>query len=193
MSLIAAAPGTPENPQGTTTPYPPTPWRYSYLVPSDSLFVRQLLPPASILQSGGVPIFPVVNNPTGYGINAQYEVAYGTDSFGNPAEIILTNLSQAQGIYTVNQPNPQFWDSLFQQAFVASLAAYLVPALSLDKSLMQMQIAIAERLIAQARAMDANEGVITQEREASWIAARGGYPTPFGHNAFSEYSMIWPM
>ena len=53
LSLIAAAPGTPENPQGTTTPYPPNPWRYSYLVPIDSLFIRQLLPPPAIFRAGG--------------------------------------------------------------------------------------------------------------------------------------------
>ncbi len=196
LSLIAAAAGTPENPQGTTTPYPPNPWRYSYQVPGDSLFIRQILPPPAILQSGGIPIFPIINNPTGYGPNARYEVAYGTDAFGNAAQVVLTNLSQAQAVYTVNQPNPQFWDSLFQQAFVASLAAYLVPALSLDKSLMTMQIGSAERLIAQARAMDANEGSISQEREASWIEARSGGVNYIGFNTpFLNYdsSMIWPM
>ena len=71
-----------------------TPWRYSYLVPSDSLFVRQLIPPPSMLQgTGGVPIFPN-NNYVPYSPYARrhipFEVAYGTDQNGNGIQIINT-------------------------------------------------------------------------------------------------------
>ncbi len=200
LSLVAAAPGTPENPQGLVTHYPPNPWFYSYLVPGDSLFIRQIIPPPNMLQnSSGVPIFPV-NNSLVYGPWARrdirYEVAYGSDSNGNPAEVVNTDQSQAQAIYTVNQPNPAFWDSLFQQAMVASLAAFLVPALALDKALMQMQIGVAERMIAQARAADGNEGSISQNREAEWIAARNGESSSWAMGANGpnlNYSgMSWP-
>lgn len=201
LTLVAAAPGTPENPQGANTPYPPNPWYYSYLVPPDSLFIRQLIPPPSTLSnSSGAPVFPV-NNYTPYYPRAQraipYEVAYGVDQFGNAAQVVNTGLSQAQAIYTVNQPNPQFWDSLFQQAMVASLAAYFVPALTLDKALMQMQIGIADRLIAQARAMDGNEGTVSQDRTADWIAARNGESGPWGvgfNTPWLNYeAMPWPL
>src|SRR4051812_38928967 len=37
LTLIAAAQGTPENPDGTTLPLPPSPWLYSYAEPSDCL------------------------------------------------------------------------------------------------------------------------------------------------------------
>lgn len=200
LTLVLAASGTPENPTGATTPYPPTPWLYSYLIPSDSLFIRQLVPPPpSTAAISGVPIFPV-NNYTPYPYagyyNIPYEIAYGQDTLGNPAQVILTNLSQAQAVYTVNQNNPVFWDSLFQQAVVAALAAFLVPALSLDKSLMQIQVGLAEKLIAQARAMDANEIPVSQDREASWIAARNGSTGPYaiGQNGpFLNYeSIAWP-
>lgn len=201
LSLIASAPGTPTNPSGLITPYPPNPWLYSYLVPSDSLFIRQLIPPRPVLQNtGGVPIFPTnnyVGSACGYG-NRQipYEVAYGADSSGNALPIINTNLGGALGIYTVNQPNPQFWDSLFQQAMVASLAAFLVPALSLDKALMQMQIGIANKLIEQARAADGNEVPVSQDREASWISARNGESGPWSlgfNTSFLNYeNPAWP-
>jgi hypothetical protein len=198
LSLIAAAPGTPENPEGATTPYPPQPWRYSYSLPSDCLFVRQLIPPPVVLPDGATPIFPTLNTPGWFwNKNIRYEVAYGTDALGNNAQIILTNLTQAYAIYTVNQPNPQFWDSMFQQAFVASLAAYLVPALSLDKPLMQMQIGIAEKLIMQARAVDGNESPVSQSREASWISARNGSSGILGvgqNGPFLNYEqMSWPL
>lgn len=201
LTLVAAAMGTPENPQGTTLPFPPVPWLYTYLIPGDSLFIRQLLPPPPQLQNaGGVPIFPVTNNVPYYPWADRpipYQVALGQDLLGNAAQVIYTNLSQAQCIYTANQPNPQFWDSLFQQAMVASLAAFLVPALSLDKALMQAQIGIAERMIAQARSADGNEGVVSQSREASWISARNGTGGPQGWLGYNtptlNYENIpWP-
>lgn len=201
LTLVAAAPGTPENVQGTLTPYPPTPWFYTYLVPSDSLFIRQLIPPPSMLQNnGGTPIFPV-NNYLPYAPYARrhipYEVAYGVDKNGNAALVINTNLSQAQCIYTVNQPNPTFWDSLFQQAMVASLAVYLSASVSGDKALTQIQLQLAERLIAQARAMDGNEGTVDQSREASWISARRGQSGPWGLGFngpnLNYESMAWPI
>lgn len=197
LTLVAAAQGTPENPLGTSLPFPPNPWLYSYLLPPDCLFVRQLILPPPQLQNGsGVPIFPV-NNSVGYSprLNRliRYETALGQDQLGNPASVILTNLTQAQGIYTANQPNPTFWDSLLQQAMVASLGAFLVPALSLDKALMNIQIQIAEKMIAQARAMDANEEIVTQDREASWISARSGESGFWGQEFNTGYiSMAWP-
>lgn len=200
LTLLAAAAGTPENPTGAITPYPPNPWRYSYLVPGDSVMVIQLVPPPPMLQgASGVPIFPV-NNALSYPMgNRQFipfKVAYGQDQLGNPASVIYTNLSGAQAIYNVNQPNPAYWDSLFQQADVAALGAFLVPALALDKALMQMQISIADRLIAQARASDGNESLTTQERTASWISARSGESGLAGvgfNGPFLNFeSMPWP-
>lgn len=201
LTLLFAAPGTPENPQGVTTPYPPNPWFYSYAVPADSLFVRQLVPQRQQLQSGsGVPIFPVNNYlPNAQGIlnrRIPYKVAYGQDASGNGLQVINTNLRQAQALYTVNQPNPIFWDSLFQQAMVATLSVFLSSSVSGDKALTQLQKATAEGMIANARAADANEGTISQERQAEWIAARSGASGPWGvgyNTSTVNYENIaWP-
>lgn len=197
LTLIAAAQGTPENPLGTSLPFPPNPWLYSYLLPPDSLFVRQLmLPPPQLQNSGGVPIFPVKNS-VGYNSRLnkliRYETALGMDKLGNPVSVILTNLTQAQCLYTANQHNPAFWDSMLQQAMVASLGAFLVPALSLDKALLGVQIQLAERLIMQARTMDANEEIVSQDREASWISARSGVSGFSGQEFNTGYTnMSWP-
>ncbi len=198
LTLLLSAPGTPNNPAGTLTPWPPNPWLYTYMVPSDSLYVRKMVPPPQLLSTtGGVPIYPQgVYFDWGRGTDCiiPYEIAYGSDSAGNALEVINTNLGAAQAIYTVNQPNPQFWDSTFQSAMVASLAAYLVPALSLDKGLMQAQIGIAKDLISQARARDGNESPTTQAREAPWIAARTGGTRLFGYNTPTlNYEMSWPV
>lgn len=125
-----------------------------------------------------------------------FAVAYATDSDNNPIQVILTNQSQAICVYTVNQSNPVIWDSLFSQAFVATLAAYLVPALSLNLQLMNMQIKIAEAAISQARVRDGDEGVTSQNRQADWIVARTTGGTLWGggySNGYCGYSnMIWP-
>lgn len=187
LTLQAAAAGTPENPNGTTMPLPPLPWSYQYGYPSNCLQMRQLLPNI-IAPSAGVPIFSVATgSPLSIpGVRSiPYVVAYNTDNNGNPLNVILTNLDTAIGVYTVNQPNPQIWDSSFQAAMVASLAAYLVPALTLHMPLMQAQIAIAERLINEARMRDGNESPHTQNRNASWISARAG-SSGWGGNSYGN-------
>lgn len=201
LTLLAAAQGTPENVDGDTLPIPPVPYLYSYAVPQDSLQIRFLLPPfTNSNATGEVPISPAMLGATslvpGRG-QIQYSVSYGVDSNNNPREIILTNQSQAIGVYTVNQSNPVIFDSLFEQAFVASLAAYLVPALSLNMALLDRQVRIAEAAIAQARTRDGNEGTISQNREAQWMYARvsGGSTAWLGNtlgNANVWSDMAWP-
>lgn len=107
----------------------------------------------------------------------------------------MTDLCDALCNYTVNQPNPQQWDSLFQTAMVAALAVFLAGSLTGDKALMNMQAKIAENAIAQARVADANELPNSQDREAEWISARNGGgiygDLPYaGYVGWSE--MSWP-
>jgi hypothetical protein len=200
LSLLAAATGTPENPSGTSLPLPPTPWLYQYSYPSDCLNMRFIVPslPAGV---GGVPPATTINNAamTCLPGNSQipFAVAYATDVAGNPIITILTNQSQAQAVYTVNQPNPIIWDSLFQEAMVASLAAYFVPALSLNIALMKAQIERAEGMIVRARVADGNEGVTVMDHLPDWMRARGGeYGWGWGFGGSFQYggcvSMCWP-
>lgn len=200
LTLLQAAQGTPENPNGTTLPIPQQPWLYAYLYPSDALFVRAILCPVITSTGSGEQQTSVANTVTPW-IPGQYqipyEIGYSQDSTGNPIQVILTNQENAVGNYTVNQPNPSSWDSLFTSGFVASLAAYLVPALSLDKALMQMQIGIAERIIATARAMDANESPVSQDHIPDWMRARQGatglaWRGGIGYNGYGLIQMAWP-
>lgn len=196
LTLIQAAQGTPENPSGTLLPIPQQPWLYAYLYPPDALFMRAILAPAYTYGNSENQL-SISNNvtpliPGQYQI--PYEIGYSQDASGNPLEVVLTNQCQAVANYTVNQPNPNSWDSLFTSAYVASLASYLVPALSLQPNLMQAQIAIAERMIATARAQDGNESPQNQNTIPSWIRARCG-ATGFsewrgGYNGYGE--MSWP-
>lgn len=182
LTLLQAAAGTPENPNGTSIPLPPNPWLYAYQVPSDSLACRWLV--RSIPPQGNNPISPAMQ-PAYTAVPQQqirFQVATATDVSGNPLQIILTNQPQAQLVYTVNLPNPQLWDSEFQAAFVASLAAYLVPALAMNKTLLDMQVKLAERMIAQARVRDGNEGFTSQDHIPDYIVDRnlGGGWSAYG-------------
>lgn len=202
LTLLAAAIGTPENQTGTELPLPPQPWAYQYAVPANSLKCRYLIPlcPNTQTTNGGTVPFTTANNGMPVWIRGAraipFVVAYATDASNNPIEVILTNLSMAQLIYTVNQPNPQIWDSQFTQAFVAALAAYLVPALTLNMGLMSAQIGIADKIIMAARASDANEGPINQDHLPDWMRARaggGGYGASVGPIPGFGYSeMSWP-
>ncbi len=203
LTLLKAAEGTPENPLGTTLPQPATPWLYGYLLPSDCLQMRFIVPslPAGAATTGGAVADTTYNNvaPTWLGVNGgqiPFQISYDTDTSGNPIVVILSNQDQAQAVYTVNQPNPLIWDSQFQAAMVASLAAYLVPALSLNMPLMQASVASAERVIMQARVSDGNEGVTTQDHVPDWIHARGarsfyGWGAGGVPNAYYA-NMVWP-
>lgn len=203
LSLLAAATGTPENPSGTTLPLPPSPWLYSYAVPSDSLAIRYIIP--SFPNSTPTGTTPLTTASVTANINIPgagqipYTVAYAVDSNNNPINIILTNQSQAQAVYTVDQQNPQIWDSLFQQAFVSTLCVYLVPALSLNFQLMALAIKSADAMIDQARVRDGDEGVTSVNRNADWMTARmvgynngagGGTYAPWLYGNYAD--MAWP-
>lgn len=201
LSMIAAAQGTPENPDGTSFPIPEFPWLYSYAYPSDCLSFNYIVPSNPVGTSGGVPQTTVNNNaatiiPTGGQI--PFVVSSSLDANNNPIIIILTNQDNSLGVYTANIPNPAIWDSMFQAAMVASLGAFLVPALSLSLSLMQLCIKQAEEIIALARTADGNEGVTSMDHLPDWMRARAGaqgfgFVNGFFTNGSLQYSaMCWP-
>ncbi len=200
LSLLAAAQGTPENPDGTTLPTPPIPWLYSYAYPADCLRFQYIIPSLPSGNGTNVPA-TTINNVAGVwlpqgGGQIPFVVSSDDDSNNNPIMVIYTNQSQAVGIYTKNQPNPAIWDSMFQQAMVSSLAAYLVPALSLSLPLMQLSIQNAERLIQEARAADGNEGVTVMDHYPDWMQARwgaSGYGIGWNITTYGGYvNMVWP-
>lgn len=202
LSLLAAAQGTPENPDGTTLPIPPNPWLYQYAYPSDCLAMRFIVPtypnstPTGTVPQTTASVAAASWLPAGGQI--PFAVAYAVDSNNSPIETIVCNTTQAQAVYTVNQPNPIIWDSLFEAAFVASLAAFLVPALSLDLPLMQISIRTAESAIQQARVADGNEGVTVMDHLPDWISARStGAFYGYGMGTYAPWffggaNMAWP-
>lgn len=200
LSLIQAAQGTPENPNGTSYPVPPTPWLYAYAYPSNCLDLRFIVPSLPIQEGGTVPA-TTINNAAGTviptGGQIPYVVATILDKNNTPIQVILCNQDQAQAVYTANYPNPALWDSMFQSAMVAALGAFLVPALSLSLPLMDRCIRLAEDIIAKARAADGNEGVTVMDHLPDWMRARyGAQGFGWGYGGISTFggyvNMVWP-
>lgn len=197
LTLLQAASGTPENPDGAALPTPPTPWLYAYAYPSDCLLFRFISPALPFNDGIGTPETTLANS-AGIWIPTQGQIPYAVSSLGDtnntPILVVLTSQSQAQAVYNANITNPQIWDSLFQAAMVASLGAFLVPALSLSIPLMDRSVKMAETAIARARAQDGNEGVTVMDHLPDWMMARaGGSNWGGGWNSWGGYgSMIWP-
>ena len=87
--------------------------------------------------------------------------------------VILTNQEFATLCYVRQVTDPNIWDPLFQDAFTNSLGADLCMALAGDKGLANMCIARANASIAQARAVDGNEGLTINDVVPDWIRIRG--------------------
>lgn len=197
LTMLYAAQGTPENPDGTSFTTPPSPWLYGYVYPADCLLFRFVVP-SYPNQTGSNPPATTISNSSAAWLPSGGQIPFAVTTLSdtnNTAQLmILTNQDQAQGVYNVNQQNPNGWDSLFQQAMVSTLGAYLVPALSLSLPLMKMSIDTAEAAIARARAQDGNEGVTSMDHTPDWMLARsGGSNWGTGLSTWGGYcNIMWP-
>lgn len=173
VALLKAAAGTANNPAGTS-PQPPVPWQYEYSYPSDCLMARRILPiipPSAIsppLTGGTTANVPVIQGPP-----IRFAVALDTDANGNNMRVILTNMPQAQLVYTADVTDPNIFDSLFQSAFVGRLCARLVMPLSGDKALAKIAIDDGEKAEADAAFRDGDEGLTVIDSTPDWIRGRG--------------------
>ncbi len=182
------------NTDGTLPTDVPAPWRYEYLYPQDCIKLR-FVPQVSSAQ----PMVPALMTnlsppPTQSSMGpAPYvignDLAVATDS-GSADEmigvtVILTNVFQAQIVYTAAVLNPTLWDSQFLGGVVAMLAARFAMPLAPDKKLaLEMrgqQIAIVKDVVGQARVSNGDEDWMTVDHLPDWIRVRGygGWPSGF--------------
>lgn len=177
MTLISAAQGTPENPPGTP-PVPPLPWLYEYAYPSDCIqvrFVPGLVQPTTqtppLTTAPNQNFLPMPQSPQ---FAVRFLVATDTNALTKtPQTVILTNLPQAQLVYTAYIDNPDLWDSSFREAMMYSLSAKLINAIARNKALFDDMAAMAQNVVNQARVSDGNEGITNQDSIPDWIAVRG--------------------
>lgn len=188
----------PSTGQVSTDP-PPLPFLFEYAYPEDCLTARFI--PRYFVGPAITPPLTTGNNiqfwpPQMSEIPAKFVVGSGLDQQGNQIKVILTNEPLAKLVYSVRIEDPNLWDSSFYDAAVATLAAWLVNPLNMNRSLLQANIAIANRIIGDARVTDGNEGWHAQDHLPDWMAIRseggpwgGNWAAP-GYNTWS--SMAWP-
>ena len=188
LSLICAAPGTPENPvQGEFTwqkGIPAPPWFYEYAYPSDCLKALYIVPQFTTGFAGGVPITTAITGgapnfwngpPVRYAVGLdQIDPNTGLPSNnGIDTKVIWTNQEQAILCYNKQITNPDLMDAQLQYAWVAALAGRMVYQLNGDKQQANMKLKEANDAIITARVADGNEGLTVNDVTPDWIRQRG--------------------
>lgn len=190
----------------------PVPWVYEYAYPNDCLKVRFIpwnplqsvaTPPGNIAISTTVPLSTALTTaqpgtgqrlrPSRFVIATDYNypVQAGTDVTAvqgvSPVgrTVILTNVPNAQCIYTAYVNYPSQWDPNFRAALVAYLASEIALPLSKDKkfglTLRAQNIAIAKGKIMEARVSNGNESWSSSDIKVDWIQTRySGYAWGWG-------------
>jgi hypothetical protein len=163
----------------------PAPWQYEYAYPANCLRVRKILPPfnpSTASASAVIPSGSTIAPPWPWSSRITYQVAndvpYATSisPAGQPippVKVILTNVQQAQMVYTLDVTDPSLFDSNFVDAFAHVLASRMCPSLTGDKQLALQLMKTAEEYVAVAKITDGDEGTLQQDVTPDWIKARG--------------------
>jgi len=211
LNLLADATGqTPD--VGTTVPLP---WVYEYSYPIDCLKMRFIpwnvypqTPPAG---NNSIPSTPLTTGQITSPATSLIRIApapfvVGTD-FNYPVDtnqadgqwwetpgaspagrtVVMTNVAQANGIYTSYVPYPNMWDPLFRAAVVSYIASEVALPLAKDKKFglarAAQLIATVKQKLEQARITDGNEGWYSTDHTPDWIRKRysgGGWGSALG-------------
>jgi hypothetical protein len=116
--------------------------------------------------------------------DVNYPPPEGADVYGTPGvspngrTVILTNVPQAQLVYTSDMFYPTVWDPQFRAALVAYIAAELALPMWAQKDrkfglqLRAEQIKITKEKITAARITDGNEGTFSSDIPVDWMRIR---------------------
>lgn len=183
----------------------PAPWVYEYAYPINCMKARFLprnyltpqgAPPGNI-SNPSTPIMTGVSGqpPYGYGMRlipapflVTMDTNYPIDANSNWLDVqgesptgrvvILSNVNQAQLVYTAFMPYPSVWDAQFRAALVAYLAAEIAMPLAKDKkfglTMRDRNFLIAKDKVNAARVTNGNESAFPQtiDHMPDWMNAR---------------------
>lgn len=110
--------------------------------------------------------------------------------------VVLSNVPNAEMVYTSLVLYPTEWDVLFYSAFVAFLASEIwgaFPDLRGALAIRNIQIAVAKAKISEARAMSANEIPSVVDLAVDWLRFRnsGGANMRFGEAGNRGWDVPW--
>ena len=135
------------------------------------------LSPSGNTENIGGSYFATQPNPvamgstTGVGTGATFNLTY--NPVAQPQRVVLTNQEFATLEYVQDVGDPNVMDDQFQEAWVCVLASSICMQVSGDKSLAQMAVQEANRIIVAARVGDGNEGLTINDVTPDWIRTRG--------------------
>jgi hypothetical protein len=168
-------------PQGITSPagnisLPSQPIMTGVTVSSNQLFLNQGLQPAKFILAADY------NYPPQPGSEL-----WAIPGVGNSGRtVVLTNVQNAQMIYTEIVLEPQRWDDLFRSAMVSYLASEVALAIHKDKKLgielRNQQIAITKSKLDMARVANGNEGWAQADIKVDWMRERRTFGSGWGNN-----------
>jgi hypothetical protein len=119
---------------------PPQLWAYRYQLPSDCIRDRRITPAMT-------------------GQAVRYEMASDKDAQGGDIQVLYTDLSPAELVYTARVTNTELYPPMFVEALAWSLAAAASDTITASKSRQDMAIKRAGEWTAYARADDMNRGM----------------------------------
>lgn len=186
LTLICAAPGTPENPTAGTTMWqkgqPPPPWSYEYAYPSDCIRPAFIVPQFNTGFAPGVPITTAITGgaptfwqgpPVKWAVGVD-QVTNGVPSPTGPdVKVIWTNQEFAVLAYQKDVLDPSIMDDALVQGWCALLAANMVIDLTGEIAKANLLIKQANAAIQIARVSDGNEGLTINDITPDWIRTRG--------------------
>lgn len=134
----------------THTDAPPDTWKFRYQYPVDSVKLRLL------------------ENPAGRVTDA---VPFEIESSGE-TKSILTNLEEATAVYTFNLTSTPLFSEMFVEMFAFALASKICFSLTSDLQLRDKMVDAFVRMARVAPAVNANERVGENPRDADWMRGR---------------------
>jgi len=162
LTLLKAAPGTPESPDTTATAWTPNfpspPWLYEYLVPEDCQQIRFVVP-----RVGSDALR----------LPQKFVLASDTSEQGKQVNVLLANQAGAMAIYTADVTDESLWSATFQEAMVFGLASRFAMTIAGDKSLARMVSQQAMMAVNAARETDGNGGLTLGESLPDCLRVRG--------------------
>ncbi len=150
----------PTPPWTTTLPAPP--WKYECTLPADWLVARYVFNNS-------------IDSSSSYFLGEPKRFVIAFDS---TTEVLLTNESPANLVYTGYVTDPTLWPSYFERFTVAALAKELCLALTGDKQLFVLLAEMMVEYFTTAQAINQSEGLILDDKTPEWITAVG-IPYPY--------------
>lgn len=182
----------------------PYPWYVMYTHPSDCLKMRYILPPPIPPTVDGAITPPAVGTvlPGPWcGPSRAWRYLISVDTSTSPdRKVILSNVLDAYGVYTMDVTETSLFDPLYENALSMALASKLVMALTGNVGLKNSFWQLANEAVIAARVADGNESIPTTEHMVDWIVGRGVWGATGGMTGFSAigdwywgYDLNWGM